>query len=513
VALPGLTLASAPLLDPQGEVDAVAVPVGPGDAAPVPGPGADEVAAAFSLDLPALLARERATGAAGEVAVVPVVDAGSAVARVLLVGVGDASPASLRRAGAALSRQTRGSTRLATSVAAQAPPDGLRAFVEGLGLASYTFSRRSTPRQPAPVEHVTVVADRPDEVEDAFTRARATAQAVHLARDLANTPSGEKTPAWLAEQAALVAARSGVTVHVRDEQTLVAEGFGGLVAVGSGSAAPPRLVEMTYEPGGDGRARRRAGGADAVPHVVLVGKGITFDSGGLSLKPREAMVPMKTDMSGGAAVIAAMGALAELGVRARVTGLVAAAENMPSGSAYRPGDVITHYGGRTVEVRNTDAEGRLVLADALAYADAVLEPDVLVDLATLTGAASLGLGRQHAALYATDEDVARGLLDAGEASGDRLWRMPLVEDYRPALDSDIADLCHVSLDPHISGGSITAALFLREFAGGRPWAHLDIAGPARSEADTYEITKGGTGFGARVLLRWLENGPASPAAG
>jgi leucyl aminopeptidase len=187
-----------------------------------------------------------------------------------------------------------------------------------------------------------------------------------------------------------------------------------------------------------------------------------------------------------------------------VTALVPMAENMPGASALRPGDVITQYGGRTVEVFNTDAEGRLVLADALAYADRQLDPDLLVDLATLTGAASLGLGRRHAALYSADDDLVSGLVAAGDASGDRVWRMPLVEDYRAAMDSQVADLSNVSRDATVSGGSITAALFLREFAGSRRWAHLDIAGPARADRDEQEVSKGGTGFGARLLLRWLE---------
>jgi leucyl aminopeptidase len=219
-------------------------------------------------------------------------------------------------------------------------------------------------------------------------------------------------------------------------------------------------------------------------------------------------------MAAAGAVIAVMAALADAGVRVPVTGLVAAAENMPGAGALRPGDVITHYGGRTVEVFNTDAEGRLVLADALAYADAHLEPDLLVDVATLTGAASLGLGRRHAALYSADDELAAGLLAAGESSGDRLWRMPLVEDYRAAMDSDVADLANISRDPHISGGSITAALFLQEFAGDRRWAHLDIAGPARAERDEHEVSRGGTGFGARLLLRWLESlgSGATPAS-
>jgi leucyl aminopeptidase len=216
------------------------------------------------------------------------------------------------------------------------------------------------------------------------------------------------------------------------------------------------------------------------------------------------MVPMKTDMAAGGAVIAAMAALGEAGVRVPVTALVPLAENMPGASALRPGDVITHYGGRTVEVFNTDAEGRLVLADALAYADAELDPDLLVDVATLTGAASQGLGRRHGALFTADAELAGGLLAAGGASGDRLWRMPLVEDYRAALDSQVADLSNVSRDASVSGGAITAALFLREFVGTRRWAHLDIAGPARADRDEHEVSRGGTGFGARLLLRWLE---------
>ena len=312
-------------------------------------------------------------------------------------------------------------------------------------------------------------------------------------RDLTNTPSARKSPGWLADQAAQVAGQAGLGARVWTESELAAAGFGGILAVGSGSMRPPRLIELSYEP--DGWQR----------HVVLVGKGITFDSGGLSLKPNDGMKLMKTDMAGGAAVIAVMSALASLGVRARVTGLVAAAENMPSGSAYRPGDVITQYAGRTVEVLNTDAEGRLVLADAIAYADAELDPDVVVDIATLTGAARIALGTSIGALYSTDDDVAEALLAAGQASGDQLWRMPLPEDYLDALDSPVADLAHVARSGTAGGyaGSIAAALFLREFTGGRPWAHLDVAGAARASADDGEVTKGGTGFGTRLLLSWL----------
>jgi leucyl aminopeptidase len=321
--------------------------------------------------------------------------------------------------------------------------------------------------------------------------ARAIAGAVALARDLANMPSARKTPAWLASEAVRVAAASGLTARIWEPGELAAAGFGGLLAVGQGSARPPRLIELGYQPAG------------WTEHVVLAGKGITFDSGGLSLKPSDAMKPMKTDMAGGAAVIAAMSALARLGATVRVTGLVAAAENMPSGSAMRPGDIITHYGGRTTEVLNTDAEGRLVLADALAYADAVLRPDVLLDIATLTGAARVALGSVIGALYATEDGLARALLAAAAQSGEPLWRMPLVDDYRDGLESPVADLANV---PHGGGpraGSIQAALFLREFTGTRPWAHLDIAGAARSGAEDGERPKGATGFGTRLLLRWL----------
>ncbi|NQU36546.1 MAG: hypothetical protein HQ526_02990 [Actinobacteria bacterium] len=242
------------------------------------------------------------------------------------------------------------------------------------------------------------------------------------------------------------------------------------------------------------------------PKVVLVGKGITFDSGGLSLKPAEGMPLMKTDMSGAGTVLATMSALRDLGVTANVTAVLACAENMPSGSAYRPGDVVRHFGGRTSEVFNTDAEGRMVLADALAYANARLRPDVIVDLATLTGAATLGLSRQYGALFADSDGLARRLLAAGDETSDRVWRLPLVPEYRSALDSEIADISHVSRES-IGAGAITAALFLQEFVGDRRWAHLDIAGPARAEKTSGDKTRGATGFGVRLLLRWLQNSP------
>ncbi|WP_141578003.1 M17 family metallopeptidase [Actinomadura sp. WMMA1423] len=462
--------------------EVVAVPVRSGPLAP-----AAEVAASLPFTLDELLALHQAKGEPGEI-IATQVRVGERVRELLLYGVGDAAPADLRRAGAALARRGRGRTALVAGV----PAGDLAAFVEGALLASYEFRIGAAPPKKAlgtlaVLTEAGPAADAPA-IELGTVRARATA----LARDLANTPSQEKDPSWLAAQAERVAAESGLAVRVRGEKELAEEGFGGLLAVGGGSARPPRLIELSYEPEGEASPR----------HVVLVGKGITFDSGGLSLKPNEGMKTMKTDMVGGGVVIAVMSALRALGVRARVTGLVAAAENMPSGSSMRPGDVITHYGGTTSEVLNTDAEGRLVLADALAYADARLDPGVMVDVATLTGAAKVALGLKHAALFASDDALAGELTRAGKAAGEPVWRLPLVEDYRAAIDSDVADINNIGRGGY-GGGSITAALFLREFTGGRPWAHLDIAGPGRSTSEDAEITRGATGYGARLLLDWL----------
>jgi leucyl aminopeptidase len=473
-------------------------------AVPVEAPGAVPGAGAADLDVylgaaaAGVVASAEMTGRAGEVGLsVAGLDAASLdtpVSRVVFLGVGDRSPGALRKAGAALARQVpAGRTAVATAVLDEAD-EGLQAFVEGLLLGSYRFTVKSSePPAGGATQISLLVAGSAERAQTVVQRAATVARAVGLARDLSNTPSSVKSPAWLAEQAVSLAGRHGLRSRVWAEADLASSGFGGLLGVGSGSVRPPRLIELSYQP------------PDYDRHVVLVGKGITFDSGGLSLKPNDNMKLMKTDMAGGAVVIAVMSALADLGVTARVTGLVAAAENMPSGSALRVGDVITHYGGRSVEVLNTDAEGRLVLADALAYADKMLDPDVVVDIATLTGAARMALGPVMAPLYATDDALAAALLAAGRASGDQLWLMPLAEEYRDGLDSPVADLANVA---RTSGraGSIDAALFLREFAGRRPWAHLDVAGPARAAADDGQITKGATGFGASLLLRWLSGG-------
>ncbi len=422
-------------------------------------------------------AEGRASAEPGEVRELALV--GTAPATLLLAGIGAAGERELRTAGAALVRVVRGE-----SVDVAMPGltgDRLAALVEGLALGAHRF-------KPGPLRTVSLVADAD---AHALERGRAYAAGAAWARDLTNTPALVKTPAWLGAQAAAVLRPLGVRVEVRDEQWLTAHRFGGVLGVGGGSSSPPRLIEASWRPRGAG----------AGPHPVIVGKGITFDSGGLNLKPGEGMRMMHTDMGGGAAALAALRVIATLRARVRVSVLVPTAENAVSGSAMRPGDVLRHYGGRTTEVRNTDAEGRLVLADALAYAAARLRPSALVDVATLTGAVKVALGLRVAGLFATSEPLADALIRAGADADEPLWRMPLVDDYAPQLDSEVADSQNMPGNP----GAITAALFLRPFAAGLPWAHLDIAGAARATADAGVLTSGATGFGARLLARWVES--------
>ena len=484
-ALPLIALVSSL---PEASV-VVAVPM-------TPAPGAEIALLAGTCPVPidGLLAREKAKGAAGEILAVPVLGDG-ALERVLLVGAGSASPAELRKAGSALARRAKDAASLAVDLRGlDLDGPALQALAEGLLLGSYAFSRKAEPKARA-LTTITLVG--PVALQAALEAAVVVCAATAVARDLVNTPALEKTPDWLAAGATSLLA--GLDVTVLDEKALAKRGFGGIVGVGQGSARPPRLVQATYDGGGS-------------RHVVLVGKGITFDTGGLSLKPNAGMLEMKSDMGGAAAVLATLRAVADLALPIKVTVLAAVAENMPSGTAQRPGDVLVQYGGRTVEVLNTDAEGRLVLADALAYADLDLDADVIVDVATLTGAMPVALGKRHAGLFSSDEALASQLEAASATSGERLWRMPLVEDYRVALDSPIADLRNIGQPKlKLNGGSITAALFLREFTGGRPWAHLDIAGPAMSGSDEDELTKGGTGYGVRLLTAWLQQLSAEPA--
>ncbi|MGX6605181.1 leucyl aminopeptidase family protein [Micromonosporaceae bacterium Da 78-11] len=408
-------------------------------------------------------------------------------ARALLVGIGVADEAGWRAAGAAVARAVPEDEPLQVALAGDETPAAVRALAEGLWFGAYRYRDAREERRTAEMQLVTT---DPTAYAESLTQAQATARATWFARDLTNTPSSLKDPAWFAEEVTGAAAkRPGVTVRVRAGDELAR--FGGLRAVGGGSASPPCFVEVTWQP------------ADARTHVVLIGKGITFDTGGLSIKTREGMKLMKKDMGGAAAVVAATLGAADLGLPVRITTLLPLAENAVSGSAYRPGDVITHYDGTTSESTNSDAEGRLVLADALGYAVAELDADVIIDLATLTGANSVALGKRIAALHSYNDELATALTDAGRAAGEQMWRMPMPDDYRELLRSEIADR-HSS--PSGGGaGTVTAALYLREFLGDRvgSWAHLDMSAPSWADASELDLTRGATGWGARTLLRYL----------
>jgi leucyl aminopeptidase len=423
--------------------------------------------------------------------------------RVLLAGIGDGGEAGWRAAGAAIARAAVREASVTVGLPPGADPAAVRGLVEGLKLAGYRYRLGSDPPGAAPrLRRVTLAVDDPDRYAEPLAAAEAVATATCLARDLTNTPSLRKTPAWFVREVEKSAAPlAGVRVRVWDERELADGGFGGIVAVGAGSAQPPRLLELSWRPRGVPAAR----------HVVLVGKGITFDTGGLSIKSADNMKLMRKDMGGAAAVVAAALGAATLRLPVRVTALAPLAENMPSGSAQRPGDVIRHWGGKTSEVRNTDAEGRLVLADALAYAAARLRPDLLLDLATLTGANAVALGRRTGALYSDDPDLAGALAAAATAAGERVWRMPLVDDYVEALGSDVADLNNA---PE-GAGSVLAALYLREFTGAARdrWAHVDMSAPAWAEKDDAELSRGATGWGVRTLLRFLATLTPPVAAG
>jgi len=477
----GVDVLAIALLDDEGDLEL--------------GPGAADLADDTGADLLALLAPLRPTTEAGEVTTLSLPGF-----LVHVVGVGDAGPTAMRKAGAAVARATRGVDAVASSVHAVADEDGLAAFVTGAVLGSFRYSLRTEPlpgREGDPAVGRVLLAGASPADPVVLDRAEAIARASWEARRLATTPSNIKSPQWLAEEAVRMGAEAGLRSRVWDAAQLEKDGFGGILAVGRASASPPMLVQLEYTPP---RARR-------APHVVLVGKGITFDTGGLSIKPGESMVNMKRDMTGAAVVAATLSALGAVGSPVRVTGLLAIAENAIGGDALRPGDVIRHWGGRTTEVTNTDAEGRLVLADALQYAASKLKPDLLLDVATLTGAMKVALGLNTGGYFANDDALARLIEDAAVASGERMWRMPLADVYESRLESRIADADNAP--GHAQ--AITAALFLQHFTGGLPWAHLDIASVGDSLRENFEWTKGPTGFGVRLLLSWL--GSAAPLEG
>jgi leucyl aminopeptidase len=498
-----VTLAKADAV--TAKADVLAVPVFAG---PELGPGAEEAVAALGTPVAPLLETRGFTGKAGEAAAFPTLGRLPATV-LLLVGVGERDKVDaevLRRAAAAVVRQSRGARKAVTTLAHALPayPEAaVQAVTEGALLAAYRFDKYKQAkagsngrRPPAELASLAVVpaaaSGRGSGGRNALTAALAAGQAraaaTNLARDLSNEPANALHPADLATAARKLLDGKGVTVKVKDEKALAREGFGGIIGVGQGAEHPPRLIELRYHPKG------------ATGEVVLVGKGITFDSGGLSLKPADSMKTMKTDMSGAAAVLAAMSALAELDVKVAVTGYLASAENMPSGAATRPGDVLTMKNGKTVEVLNTDAEGRLVMADALALG-AAAKPDAIVDVATLTGACVVALGNRYTGLMANDDALAAELLDSAAEAGEPTWRLPLPPEYRKDIESDVADLKNVG-DRY--GGALFAGLFLEQFVDDRPWVHLDIAGPARAESDDGYLSKGSTGVAVRTLLTWLE---------
>ena len=478
--------------DPPSKVKAgvLVVPVFQG---PEPGPGVREVG------LESAYRAARLNGKKNENLLVTRRDGdGFAADAVLMVGVGERKDFTVTAARRALGKVAPSLRRFGTvaTTFAQAFPgkrgaDAVQAAAEGIGLGAYRFDRYKTKKEdPSELESATIlVPQRADAkaVRTAIRRADAIVDAVSWARDLVNTPAGDMPPATIAREAQKMARAVGLRCKVWGEAELVKGGFGGILGVGAGSPNPPRLIELEYHGGGSSKP------------LALTGKGISFDSGGLSIKDAKGMETMKDDMGGAASILATMKVLATLKPKVNVIAAVPSAENMPSGTATKPGDVLTHRGGKTSEVLNTDAEGRLVLADALAYL-AQLEPAAIVDAATLTGSCMISLGDAITGAMGNDRSLIGQLLAAGEQVGEPAWQLPLHKDYRSQIDSSIADVKNVG-DRY--GGAITAAWFLAEFVGEIPWVHLDVAGPAFADKGTDLGPRGATGVPVRMLVRWV----------
>ncbi|MBI4259938.1 MAG: leucyl aminopeptidase [Actinobacteria bacterium] len=477
---------------------------------PRPGPGVEEVGAALGVDLAAAYAGSKLSGKRGQALTIPTFGKLPA-ATILLVGLGERGEGgtdALRRGIGKVAPQVARFRRVATTLAQAADgelEDAVQATVEGLLLGSYRFTRYKTvaqdPSERRELAEVTFLGRERGQAtaaRRAIERGVVIAESVAWARDLVNTPAIDATPDHLAREAQRMAREAGLRVKVWSRDQLERGGFGGILGVGRGSSNEPRLIELRYQ--GAGRARP----------IALTGKGVTFDSGGLSIKDSAGMEWMKADMGGAAAMLAVMRAVGLLKPRVNVIAAIPSSENMPDGGAIRPGDVLRHRGGKTSEVLNTDAEGRLILADALAFL-AEQEPRAIVDAATLTGACMVALGTELYGAIGNDRDLVRAVLDAGEAVGEHGWELPLWKGYRRLIDSNVADVKNVG---ERWGGAISAALFLREFVGDTPWVHLDVAGTAFAEKPGDYWPKGATGSPARAVIRYLlEDGAGAPAAG
>ncbi|MET8857025.1 MULTISPECIES: leucyl aminopeptidase [unclassified Streptomyces] len=484
--------------------DAIVVGVAKGPKGPVVAPGAEAVDNAYDGGLAGILETLGASGSEGEVTKLPA-PSGFKTPVVVAVGLGavpedeagyDAE--TLRRAAGVAARALAGAKKAAFALPVSDAADA-GAVAEGARLGAYGFDAyKETGRNEAakgrkgPLGEATVLGGKPRDAayKAALARATAVTEELNRARDLVNTPPNDLNPESFAAVATAAGKEHGIKVQVLDEKALVKGGFGGILGVGAGSAAGPRLVKLSYT------------SSKAKKHLAFVGKGITYDSGGISLKPAGHNETMKCDMAGAAAVFAAVVTAARLGLEVNVTGWLALAENMPSGSATRPGDVLRMYSGKTVEVLNTDAEGRLVLADALWKASEE-KPDAIVDVATLTGAMVLALGNRTFGVMANDDAFRAAIVEAAEEVGEESWPMPLPEHLRKGMDSPTADIANMG---ERMGGGLVAGLFLQEFVGeGITWAHLDIAGPAFNEAGPFGYTpKGGTGSAVRTLVRLAE---------
>lgn len=462
-----------------------------------------------------VLERQRFTGAEGTSTLLRTV--GRHDRSLAIVGVGPSTTTTVadayRRAGDQAIARAREARARTVAVAFLAEPtrlpierpDALGAFVEGAGLTAYGFTEYRHDRDRVEIAAVTLaalVAPRDPTLRRAVKEGEILANATNQARTWINQPAAVLTPRAFAAAAETVLRAAGLAVQVDGPEAIRKLGMGALLGVARGSAEEPRFIRVTYTPAAPRDAAKS--GPRQVPRLALVGKGITFDSGGLSLKRPDGMEHMKRDMAGGAAVLGAMLAIAALKPAAEVRAYVPASENMPGGSAIKPGDVVRTPSGRTIEVLNTDAEGRLVLADALDLAVAD-RPDAIVDIATLTGAVRSALGTRLAGIMGNDRALVAALIAAGKQGGERLWELPLVRAYREDLESAVADLANVASGGH--GGAIHAGLFLEEFVAGIPWAHMDIAGVGFTDRDLPNAPRGGVGFGVRLLARWVRPTP------